>query len=166
MNQAVKIMVKNVWELFLESIYNINLFPYIADGIKIYMRQYEAERRLQLGGTIIPRLEQLSTTGAWPNKTHNDPVAASEQAIIDAGLNRRAELMHDLTYLNTFDSNVSGTLSAAERANLENDVRTKMRETRKSTASALFAAAQAEYDSLSNLSENQRLIDIMTPYLL
>ena len=162
---AVQMLVDQLAQLFMMLVYDVNLLPSIIVGIKSYMLQYETELRLKLGASM-PRLQALKTDGSFANKTHDPTVDAAEQTILNAGLNRRAELLRNPIYVRTFDTNLSGTLTAAERAALENGVRAEMKIAREGAANTLFNAAEVEYNALTQLSSNQRLIDIITPYLL
>jgi hypothetical protein len=164
-NLAVQMLIDQLDLLIAMATNEANLLPGIIAGIRGYMLQYETDLRLALG-VIMPRLQELKNNGAFPNLTHNAALASAEQAIINAGLNKRAELLRDASYLATYDTNLSGTLSAVERTALEVGIRAAMVDARKTLAETLFEAAEATYNGLGELSSGQRTIDIITPYLL
>jgi hypothetical protein len=162
---AVQMLLDQLSQLIDMVVYDVNLLPSIIVGIRSYMLQYETERRLQLG-VIMPRLQELQTAGAFPNKTHNPVLDAYEQAIIDSGLNQRAQLLRDVTYLSNFDADLSGTIDAVERAAMENDMRSQMKLAREATANAFLTVVESEYNALGQLSSGQRITDVLTTYLL
>lgn len=165
MHVAVQMLVAQVKQLINMIVYDVNVFPSLTVGIRTYMLEYETERRMQLG-IIIPRLQELRISGKFPNKTYNPTVDSYEQVVIDAGLNKRAELLRDYAYLSSFDADLSGTITASERATMEADVRARMLTARSEQASTLFTEVETEFNNLAQLSSAQRLVDIITPYLL
>lgn len=163
LNTAIQMLVARLAALLIMITEDVNLLSSITSATQTYMSQYSSEMRLQLGPTIS-RLHELSITGVFPNS--NDPnIAAEEQLIINAGLNERSNLLHDVAYITSF-SNDGVLLTGTERSTLETAVRVQMKAARMSTAASLLAARQAQYDALAGLYSDARIVDFITPYLL
>jgi hypothetical protein len=170
-NTAVQMLVDALGQLILMLTQNVNLLTGIVSETQDYMLQYATEQRLRMGPEIS-RLNEIGITGIFPMPTNDPNNAVDEQLIINAGLNERNNLLHDSTYITSFSSNAindtdpNATLTAQDRANLENAVRAQMKAVRLSTAAALQASLQAQYDALDQLSSDARIINLITPYLL
>jgi hypothetical protein len=164
-------LVDALGQLILMLTQNVNLLTGIVSETQDYMLQYATEQRLRMGPEIS-RLNEIGITGIFPMPTNDPNNAVDEQLIINAGLNERNNLLHDSTYITSFSSNAindtdpNATLTAQDRANLENAVRAQMKAVRLSTAAALQASLQAQYDALDQLSSDARIINLITPYLL
>lgn len=165
-NSAVKLLSDLLKMTYTMVVYKVNLLPFIIIGIRECMRQYVTEQRLRISGSILPRLLDLSKHGIFPNLTHESAVTIYEQQVINAGLNKRAELLRSSAYIHTFDADLSGTINSTERVNLEETIRVEMIAARKANALAAYNAAKATYDTLPQLSAGQYLVDVVTPYLL
>ena len=163
-NTAIQMLVDQLSQLVLMITENVNLLPGIVSATQNYMMQYATEQRLKIGPEIA-RLNDIGLTGIFPVATNDPNMVADEQAINNAGLNERAALLHNQTYITSFSNNGT-TLTGAERATLENAVRAQMKAVRISTAAALYASRQAQYDALAQLYSNARIVSLITPYLL
>jgi hypothetical protein len=89
---------------------------------------------------------------------------ADGQTVMDAGLNKRAELLRDPAFLATFDTDFSGSLSSAELVNAEKAVQAEMLTARKAAGQALYDAVNAQFVALDTITDT--LAAVMRPYLL
>ena len=163
-NTAVQMLVDALGQLIVMITQNVNLLSGIVSETQNYMYQYSTEQRLKLGPEIS-RLNEIGITGIFPLPTNDPNNAVDEQSIINAGLNTRNDLLHNQTYITSFSSD-GLTISASDRASMENDVRAQMKSVRLSTAQSLLAGLQAQYDALDQLSSDARIVSLITPYLL
>jgi hypothetical protein len=163
-NTAIQMLVSQLSLLLTMLTQDVTLLAAIVSGVQNYMLQFATEQRLQLAASLA-RLNELAITGDFSNPTDDPAVSADEQTINNAALNTRSTLLHDLGYIMGFSSDTL-TISATDRANMENDVRAQMRATRKATAESLLATRQAQYDGLADLYSDARIVGILTPYLL
>jgi hypothetical protein len=163
---ACQLLVAQLSQAVMMTLYDGDLFLSIVMGIKEYMRNYATEQRFKLQ-SVLDRLYNL-TSGKWA-KTVYPPDAYTanvEQQIIDVGLNLRAALLRSVTYVNSFDSNASGTISATERVTMENDVRAQMVAARATLATIFYTQKQQEYNALPTLYDMQSVLAVLTPYLI
>lgn len=142
---------------------NIGFFiSQIASQIRVGIADYNQQQL----STLAPkrsRYQQFATgepaigsgIAAWD---------ADGQTVMDAGLNRRAQLLRDQTYMAQFDTDFSGSLSAAELVAAEKAIQAEMLTARKAVGLALYNAVNAQFLAANTISDT--LAAVMRPYLL
>jgi uncharacterized protein YbcI len=157
--------IANILQIVIDMVlYDAGDLTPIIIGIRKYMWEYETGRRLEMA-SLLARMNDIKR-GFLCGPT-GDPISATyEQQLIDAGLNARAGFMRNSVIINSYDTNMDGILSDAERTALENGARALMVATRAALGTQIYNQLYAEMVALPTLSSGQSLVDVLTPYLL
>lgn len=121
-------------------------------SVYTYLRNARVDYNNFQQQTIRPLLTSVNqmSNGLVPvESTGNAALDAAGQFVRDAGLNRRAQLLRDPVYVDQFDTNLTGSISAVERVAMENDVKTEMQTARRDAAQSFMAGFQAQFDTYS-----------------
>lgn len=83
---------------------------------------------------------------------------------MDAGLNRRAQLLRDSTYLQQFDLDFSHSLSSTELVAAEKAIQAEMLTAREAVGLSLYNAVNAQFIAADSITDT--LAAVLRPYLL
>lgn len=134
----------------------------ICNQIKSAITDYDATNRQ----TLDPQLTyyQQLARGVPAGTTGIAQWDIDGKAVMDAGLNRRAQLLRNQTYMSQFDTSGTGTLNAADRITAEKAIQKEMLSTRIATATPLYNAVFTSY--LAFTVQTDQVSSILRTYLL
>lgn len=138
------------------------LLAQICNQIRVGINSYNSQQLTLLAPKRT--LYQQMANGMPVANTGNPTFDADAQTVLNAGLNRRAALLRDQTYLTQFDTDFSHSLSSAELVNAEKAIQVEMITARKLVAQALYDAVNAQFLALDTVTDT--LAAVMRPFLL
>lgn len=134
----------------------------ICNAIRVAIANYN-QQQLTLLGPKRSRYQQFSA-GIPAVGSGNAGWDADGQAVMDAGLNRRAQLLRDSTYLQQFDLDFSHSLSSTELVAAEKAIQAEMLTAREAVGLSLYNAVNAQFIAADSITDT--LAAVLRPYLL
>lgn len=134
----------------------------ICNAIRVAITNYNSQQLTVLGpkrSRYRQFADGIPATGSGIPEWDTDG-----QTVMDAGLNRRAELLRDQTYLAQFDTDFSLSLSSTELVAAEHAIQAEMLTTRKAVGLALYNVVNAQVLSADTITDT--LAATLRPYLL